>query len=137
MIEIENIYGLSYKDIDRYVTMISVGSQMHDSNLVIQYAKKIMQIQTKSDSYAQSPFVEFTLYQAYVDKAENNLALDVIKSLDNRELSATKRARQKYLLGSIYDRLWQDDNAKEAYGEAIKADPNSAWAKLAKSALKI
>jgi tetratricopeptide (TPR) repeat protein len=137
MIDIENVYGLSYKDIDRYVTVMAVGSQINDSNLVIRYAKKIMQIQTKSDSYAQSPFVEFTLYQAYIDKGENNLALDVIKSLDDRELSSTKRARQKYLLGSVYDRLWQDDKAKEAYNAAIKVDPSSAWADLAKSALKI
>jgi len=137
MLDIENIYGLSYKDIERYVTVMTVGSQISDSNLVITYAKKIMEIQVKSKSYAQSPFVEFTLYQAYIDKAENNLALNVIKSLDDRELSNVKRARQKYLLGSVYDRLWQDDNAKEAYEEAIKADPTSAWAKLAKSALKI
>lgn len=137
MIKVEKTYGLSYKDIDRYVTVMAVGSQMKDSNLVIKYAKKIMQIQTKSNSYAQSPFVEFTLYQAYIDKGENNHALDVIKSLDKRELSSTKRARQKYLLGSVYDRLWQGDNAKDAYNEAIKADPTSAWAELAKGALKI
>ncbi len=96
-----------------------------------------MEIQKKSNSYAQSPFVEFTLYQAYIDKGENNLALEVIKSLDDRELPAVKRARQKYLLGSVYDRLWQDDDAKEAYNDAIKADPKSAWAELARSALKI
>jgi len=137
MIDIEKIYGLSYKDIERYVTVMSVGSQTNDSNLVITYAKKIIDIQTKSNSYAQSPFVEFTLYQAYIDKGENNQALDVIKSLDTIELSATKRARQKYLLGSVYDRLWQDDNAKEAYNAAIKADSKSAWAELAKGALKI
>lgn len=137
MKDVENIYGLSYKDIERYVTVMAVGSQMNDSNIVIEYAKKIMQIQEKSDSFAQSPFVEFTLYQAYIDKNENHLALDVIKSLDKRELSATRRARQKYLLGSIYDKLWQDDNAKEAYTDAIKADENSAWAKLAKGAMKI
>jgi len=137
IIDIENIYGLSYKDIDRYVTVMTVGSQMNDSNLVIEYGKKIMEIQKKSDSYAQSPFVEFTLYQAYIDKGENNLALEVIKSLDERELPAVKRARQKYLLGSVYDRLWQDDDAKEAYNDAIKADPKSAWAELARSALKI
>jgi len=137
IVDIERIYGLTYKDIDRYVTVMSVGSQINDSNLVIKYAKKIIEIQTKSNSYAQSPFVEFTLYQAYIDKGENNQALDVIKSLDNIELTKNKRARQKYLLGSVYDRLWQDNNAKEAYNEAIKSDPTSAWAKLAKSALNI
>ena len=137
MINIEKNYKLSYKDIERYITVMSVGSQMKDNTLVIEYAKKVMDIQTSSKSYVQSPFVEFTLYQSYIDKEENNLALDVIKSLDNRELTNTQRARQKYLLGSVYNRLWQDDNAKEAYNATIKADPNSAWAELAKSAQKI
>ena len=137
MIEIENIYKLDYIDIERYVTMISIGSQIRDNNLVIDYAKKVMSIQTKSDSYTQSPFVEFTLYQSYIDKEKYNDALLVIKSLNNIELSNSKRARQKYLLGSVYDRLWQDDNAKEAYKKAIEVDENSAWAKLAQSAMKI
>ena len=137
MINIEKNYKLSYKDIERYITVMSVGSQMKDDTLVIEYAKKVMKIQSRSNSYVQSPFVEFTLYQAYIDKEENNLALDVIKSLDDRDLSNTQRARQKYLLGSVYSRLWQDDDAKEAYEATIKADPKSAWAELAKSALQI
>jgi len=137
IMKIEDMYGLSYKDIERYVTVMSVGSQIKDNNLVVEYAKKIMQIQSEANSYVQSPFVEFTLYQSYIDIDENNLALDVIKSLDDRELTKIQRARQKYLLGSIYDRLWQDDNAKNAYDASIKADPTSAWAELAKAAKKI
>jgi tetratricopeptide (TPR) repeat protein len=137
MIKIEDIYKLDYIDIERYVTMISVGSQTRDNNLVINYAKKVMSIQTRSDSYAQSPFVEFTLYQSYIDIEKYSDALAIIKSLDDIELSNSKRARQKYLLGSVYDRLWQDDNAKEAYKKAIEVDENSAWAKLAQSAMKI
>ena len=137
MSKIEKVYGLDYKDIDRYIKVMNIGSQTKDNNLVIEYAKKVMQIQKNSSSYAQSPFVEFTLYQAYIDKENNNDALKVIKSLDDRELSKINRARQKYLLGSIYDKLWRDDNAQEAYDEAIKAQPDSAWANLAKDAKKI
>ena len=137
MLDIEKKYNLDYIDIERYVTVMSVGSQIKDNNLVIEYAKKIMSIQERSDSYAQSPFVEFTLYQAYIYKEEFPEALVIIKSLDKRELSSVNRSRQKYLLGSVYDRLWQDDNAKDAYKEAIKADENSAWANLAKGAMEI
>lgn len=137
MNDIEKIYKLDYIDIERYISVMSIGSQRKDNNLVINYAKKIMSIQSKSNSFAQSPFVEFALYQAYIEKEEYNLALDVIKSLDNVELTKTKRARQKYLLGSVYDRLWRDDDAKAAYNAAIEADKDSAWAELAKGAKKI
>jgi hypothetical protein len=36
----------------------------------------------------------------------------------------------------VLNKLWRDSEATQAYKEAIAADPNSAWAKLAKSALE-
>ena len=132
--KIQDIYGVSYKDIDRYVAVINIGSELKDDNLVIKYASEVVNIQKKSSSYAQSPFVEFALYQAYINKGDNNKALKIIKSLDSLKLTKDQRARQKYLLGSVYSKLWQEDNAQKAYDEAIKAKPSSAWAKLAKDA---
>ena len=137
MAKIEETFGLDYKDIDRYVSMVTLGSERHDDTMIIKYATKVMQIQKESNSYAQSPYVEFMLYQAYMDKKEYNKALKVIQSLDNIKLDKTSRARQKYLLGSVLNKLWRDDEAKKAYEEAIKADPQSSWAKLAKTALEL
>ena len=137
MEQIEKIFGLDYKDIDRYVAMISIGSKLNDDNIVIKYAKKVMKIQTDSSSYAQSPYVEFSLYQAYTDKENFIDALKVIKSLDNVKLNNKDRARQKYLLGTVLGKLWRDEEAQAAYDAAIKADPKSAWAKLAKTAKDI
>jgi tetratricopeptide (TPR) repeat protein len=137
MAKIEQLFGLTYKDIDRYVRMVAVGDERHDNNMVIKYGEKVMQIQKESSSHAQSPYIEFTLYQAYIEKEDYNKALDIIKSLDNIKLNNNQRARQKYLLGSVYSKLWRDLEAKQAYEESIKADANSAWAKLAKSAKEI
>jgi tetratricopeptide (TPR) repeat protein len=137
MAKIEDIFGLSYKDIDRYVAMVTLGSELKDDNIIIDYASKVMQIQQRSDSYAQSPYIEFTLYSAYMNKKDYNKALKVIVSLDKVTLTKAQRARQKYLLGMVLSKLWKDSEAKKAYNEAIKADPDSAWAKLAKSALSI
>jgi tetratricopeptide (TPR) repeat protein len=134
IINIEKVYKQSYEDIDRYVAVMSVGSDKKDSNLVVEYGEKVLDIQVLSDSYPQSPFIEFTLYQAYIDKTNHNKALDVIKSLNSLDISKNSRARQKYLLGNIYEKLWRDDDAKNAYQEAIDADKESAWAELAKSA---
>jgi tetratricopeptide (TPR) repeat protein len=135
--KVEKIYGVDYKDIERYVAVVNIGSELKDDNLVIKYGEEVMKIQKSSSSTAQSPFVEFALYQAYINKDNNDKALDVIKSLDNVELTPSQRARQKYLLGAVYSKLWQEENARKAYDEAIKADPSSAWAKLAKDAKDI
>ncbi|SFV70803.1 Paralysed flagella protein PflA [hydrothermal vent metagenome] len=137
MLKIEKIFGWSYRDIDRYVAMMQVGNSMHDDTIIIKYATKIMQIQKRSNSYPQTPFVEFTLYQAYMNKESYTKAYKVIKSLDKRELSPVNRARQKYLLGNVLSNLWRDEEATKAYKASIRADKNSSWAKLSQSALEI
>ncbi len=135
--KIEELFGLSYKDIDRYVDMINVGVAKKDDNIIIKYGKKLYDLQRRIGSHAQSPFVEFALYQAYMNKKQYKKALEVISSLDNVKLSKKDRSRQKYLKGAVLDKLWRNDEARKAYEEAIKADSTSAWAKLAKSALEI
>ena len=134
MAKIEDVFGLDYKDIERYISVMSIGSDAKDDNMVINYGSKVMKIQKSSSSNAQSPYVEFTLYQAYLNKENYSKALEVISVLDSVELSNKYRARQKYLKGTVLNKLWRDDEAKASYKESMEADPNSAWAKLAKSA---
>ncbi len=136
--KIEELFGLDYKDIDRYVDMVNAGVNQKDDNLIIKYGKKLYDLQNRLHSYAQSPFIEFSLYQAYMSKQMYTQALDVIRSLlKNVTLKAEDKARAKYLEGLVLEKLWKNIQAEDAYKEAIKADKNSAWAKLAKSALDI
>jgi len=137
IVEIEKEYASDYKDMERYVAVMTIGSVTKNDNLVIKYGAQVMKIQKASASFAQSPFVEFTLYQSYINKEDVNAALEVIKSLNTLKLTPNQRARQKYLLGTTYSKLWKDEEAKQAYSDAIKADPESAWAKLAKDAKEI
>lgn len=129
-----NIYGEDYIDIDRYVAVMGVGSDKKDTNLAIEYGEKVLNIQKKSDLRPQTPHVEFTLYEAYMQKENYNKALEIIKQLDGVKLSKNETSRQKYLLGNVLERLWKDKESKEAYQEAVDTDPTSAWAGLAKSA---
>ncbi|MDK9693249.1 MAG: flagellar protein [Sulfurimonas sp.] len=131
------VYGEDYVDIDRYAAVMTVGSAKKDTNLIIGYGEKVLKIQKSSASHPQSPFVEFTLYEAYMQKQEFAKALDVIKILDSAELDKNQRSRQKYLLGNVLAKLWRDADANKAYQESIDADPKSAWAGLAKSAKEL
>ncbi|WP_373071526.1 tetratricopeptide repeat protein [Sulfurimonas sp.] len=135
--DLEKVYGINHKDIERYVSVIGIGVDKKDNILIIKYAKDVIELQNSSKTYTQSPYVEFSLYEAYVDIEEFNKALEVIESLETIDLKPKDRVRQKYLLGSIYSKLWRDSEAIEAYNEVIKLDPNSAWAELAKSAKDI
>jgi tetratricopeptide (TPR) repeat protein len=137
MAKIEELFGINYKDISRYVAMISLGRDRGDDNMVIKYAKAVMKLQKAAKSYLQSPYIEFSLYDAYMDKKEYNKALSALHSLGRVALNKTQKAQAEYLKGVVLSKLWRDAAAKQAYKAAIKADPNSAWAKLAKSALEI
>ncbi len=135
--KIIELFGIRYEDIDRYAAMVKAGIEKKDDNIVIKYGKVVYDLQKKVGKRIYSPFIEFALYQAYMNKGEYKKALEVITALDNLKLSAKERSRQLYLKGAVLDKLWQNDAAKKAYEAAIKADPTSAWAKLAQTALEI
>ncbi|MEA3227486.1 MAG: flagellar protein, partial [Campylobacterota bacterium] len=135
--KLQELFGITYKDIERYVAVIGIGVKSRDDNIIIKYATDVMNLQKRTASYTQSPYVEFTLYQAHISNEYFEKALAVINSLDSVDLSKTDRARQKYLLGSVYSKLWRDEEAQVAYQQSIDADTSSAWAKLAKSAKEI
>ena len=137
IMDVQKVFGLDYKDLDRYALVMSIGNDKKDDNIIIKYGSEVMKIQTSSASNPQSPFVEFTLYQAYTNRQEYNRALDIIESLNAVELNKSDRARQKYLLGTVYSKLWRDEEANKAYSESIDADSTSAWAKLAQGAKEI
>lgn len=137
IVDVQKVFGLDYKDLDRYASVMTIGSDKKDDNIVIKYAEEVMKIQKSSSSNPQSPFVEFTLYQSYTNKKDYNSALEVIKLLNEVELNNSDRARQKYLLGTVYSKLWRDEEAMKAYQDSIDADTTSAWAKLAQGAKEI
>ncbi len=135
---VEKHFGNTYEDLDRYAAVMFIGTQLKDTNIVLTYGKRVYEIQQAARAYPQTPFVEFTLFQAYMQKEEYQNALEVIRSLDRYEnLSKEQRSRQKYLLGTVHAKLWQDAEAQEAYDAAIEADGDSAWAKLAQSAKEL
>jgi len=135
--DIENAFGVNYKDLDRYMTLVTIGHDRKDDNIVIKYGLLSYKIQQDSHSNPQSPMLEFTLYQAYMNQEQLNKSLEIIASLNDVKLKPSQEARQKYLLGTVYSKLWRDEDAKGAYENAINADKTSPWAKLASSALDI
>ena len=137
ILKIEDIFGIDYIDLDRYIAVMRIGDERKDDAIVIKYGSIAMQIQTKSSSHPQSPFLEFTLYQAYMNQEDYAKALQTITILNSVNIEKTDRARQKYLLGTVYSKLWRDEDAIKAFDDAIKADTTSAWAKLAKTAKDI
>ncbi len=137
IVNLQKIFGLDYKDIQRYIAVMNVGIKMNDDNIVIKYASDVIKLQRKYKTYTQSPFVEFSIFEAYMRKENYNKALDIMRSLSMLQLSIKNKARQQYLLGSVYTKLWRDKDAIKAFQEVMKLAPSSSWATLAKDAKAI
>ena len=137
MVKLIDIFGENFKDIERYVQMMALGSRVKDDNIIITYGDKVMELQRKTSAYTQSPYAEFTTYQAYMNKGNFTRAMDILYTLDKRALSKEQRARQKYLLGALLQKKSRKDEAKIQFKKSIEASKESAWAKLASDAMKL
>ncbi len=134
---IETAFGVAHADVERFTQMVTLGQREKDELLIENYASKVMTLQEKSKSYTQSPYIEFTLYDALVKLNKEAKALKVLTSLDARELTTEKRARQKYLMGALLQKAKKMDAAKTAFEQSKEADAESAWGKLAADALAL
>jgi len=131
----ESVFGVDFKDIERYTQMVALGVKRKDDVMIQSYAQKVVTLQGRTKTYTQSPFIEFTLAQSLMNRDKNKEAVEVLKTLNPRTLTNEKRARQQYLMGSLLMKLGRNSEAKVAFNGSIKADKNSAWGKLAKDAL--
>jgi tetratricopeptide (TPR) repeat protein len=135
--DIEKVYGLDFKDIERYTQMVTLAKERNESAMVEVYAAKVIALQERTNSYSQSPYIEFTLAQALMDMQKNQKAYETVASLDERSLTDAQRARAKYLEGSLLQKLGRNDDAKAAYEAGVAADAESAWGRLARDALAL
>jgi TolA-binding protein len=130
-------FGVSFKDISRYMRIVDLGGRLKDNNMIITYGRYVYNLQQKAQTFPETPSVEFALYQAYIDENRLGQAAEVIHSLDAQDLTPSQRAQQKYFLGSVLQKEWKNGEAKKAFEAAIKADKNSPWASLAQDAMKL
>ncbi len=135
--QIETVSGLNFDDVERYTQMVTLAKDSSDDVMLESFAKKVMTLQERTQSFTQSPYIEFTLAQALQTNGKLAQALEVVKSLDKRDLNPSKRSRQKYLLGTLYQKNGAIDSSRKAYEACMEADSNGSWAKLASDALKL
>ncbi len=134
---LENRKGLNYDDIEIYVAMVQLGIKQKDEIMTLSYAKKVMELQEKTKSYSQTPFVEFAALQVYKNQKDDAAQKQLLESLIKHDLKPKERARAFYMWGSLLMKEGKAEEAKSAFDESIKAQEDSAWAGLSKDALKL
>ena len=85
--ELEKRRGLEYDDIEIYVSMIKLGLKENDDIIIETYADKVMALQEKTNSYSQSPFVEFAALQILKEQKKEKEQLVLVEQTPQRDLT--------------------------------------------------
>lgn len=134
--KIIKIFSVNFNDISRYIKLVRLGMSLKDNNIITVYGQYVYELQNRYKTYPYSPYIEFTLAQAYINNNHIHKAVGVLESLSNRQLSNTQKSKQQYLLGTLFEQEWKNKQAKKAFEASVKADKSSPWAQLSKDAMK-
>ncbi len=135
--EIEKRHGIRYEEIEIYVEMIKLGLKQKDDVIIQTYSVKVMELQEKSKSYSQTPFVEFSALQVYKNQNDIKAQKALLDRLVKHDLNEKDRSRVQYMLGSLLMKEGKNAEAKTAFEASINSDDSSAWAGLSKDALEL
>ena len=117
--------------------MIKLGLKENDDLIIQNYADKVMALQEKTQSYSQSPFVEFAALQVLKAQKKEKEQLALLNKLVKRDLKEKEKSRVQYMFGSLLMKTDKNEEAKAAFEASIQADEKSAWAGLSKDALEL
>ena len=108
-----------------------------DDNAIKSYANKLMALQDKYLKYEYSPWVEFSITEAFVREGDFKNALDFA----NKALKHAKEDKEKiqslYLQGYLHTKLNNKKEAISAYSECLANQAQSPWKNLCKDAKEI
>ena len=135
--ELERRRGLLYDDIEIYVAMIKLGLKQNDDVIIQTYANKVITLQDKTNSYSQSPFVEFAALQVLKAQKKDKEQMALLNKLVKIPMRDKDKSRVQYMLGSLLMKANKNTEAKAAFEASIRADEKSAWAGLSKDALEL
>lgn len=135
--ELEKRRDVHFDDIELYVGMIKLGLKENDDIMTQTYSNKVMELQKKTKSYSQSPFVEFAALQVLKNQKKEEEQLGLLEELLKRDLNKNESSRAHYMLGSLLMKKGKNTQAKEAFEQSVKADEKSAWAELSRDALAL
>ncbi len=135
MQKIINIFSIRFKDISRYIKLVRLGVSLKDNNIITTYGEYVYKLQNRYKTYPYSPYIGFTLAQAYSNIDHTQRAIKILLSL--KSLTPLQKSRQQYLLGTLFEKEWKNKKAKDAFRASIKADKSSPWAQLSKEAINL
>ncbi len=138
VMKLEKYFQDSYKNLQPFKSVVSIGKNRKDNLLIERFAKLIIKIQNRLKSYVESPEIEILLIQSLKHQNKYKEAIFVAQRLlKQQKLSNSVKARIFYEIGTAYQNLGNDKKSREAFEKSYDVAPENSWGKLSRGYLEI
>ena len=118
------------KNIDVFMKVVLYAQKINNTLLAYTYAKKILNLEKKYNTFIQSPQIDFIFVDVAKKLHKKNEAIKVLKNLLKLNIDEDSKARAYYLLAS----LTTNSNYLK---KCIKLKNSKTWMPLCKQALEV
>jgi tetratricopeptide (TPR) repeat protein len=135
--KLEQSFGETYRNLQPFKSVVSIGKARKDDLLIEKYARRVIKIQKRLNSFVETPEIELLLTTSLKHQNKLEDAVSVLKELLAHKLDGDVKARAYYELGSSYQSLGKVDLAKDSFQKSFEASPKNSWGKLSRDFLEI
>ncbi len=133
----EKLFPKNVRNLDVFEKILNYAKKKRDTSLIINYAKKMIELQERYKIDTYTPKVQLDYINALRDKKRFKLALDETLKLLYKKLNDTQRAHVLYLAGDLSEKFDKIKEAKEFYTKCGEIVENSAWVELCSENLQL
>jgi len=133
----EKLFPKSVKNLDVFEKVLLYAKKRKDTLLLMNYAKKMIDIQEQYKITTYTPRLELDYIEALREKKSYKKALNEDIKLLYKKLNDKQRAHVLYIAGDLSEKVDKIKEAKEFYTKCGEIVDDSAWVELCSENLKI
>ena len=118
------------KNIDIFMKVVLYAKRIDDTLLAYTYAKKILELQKKYNTYVESPYIDFVFIDSAKKLKKKAEAIKALKHLVTLNIDDESKARAYYMLASL-------TADKKYLQKCIKLKDSKTWMPLCKDSLEL
>ena len=136
--QIEQKFKDDIRNIKVFKAIVQLSIKKLDDKMTILYGKKIKRLSKTYDYYLESPWIDYSLYKAYLSMGNYKEALNTLNNLIKikDKLKNLSISKVKYMQSDIYNKLKQHDKEKVYLQDCANIQNEKIWPNLCKEALK-
>ncbi len=133
----ERFFPNNVKNLDVYEKVLLYAKKRKDTSLIINYAKKMIDLQEKYHLSTYTPKIELDYIKALREKGRYKEALEEDIKLLYKKLNDAQRAQVLYIAGDLSEKFNKFKEAKEFYTKCGEIVYDTAWVELCSENLQI